>query len=444
MIFNPVWLLTITAAFLVGNEAVSQNYSETSDPYFQAEPSPPRAAVGSPAMRTGTASSNPAIIQTQFSTPTNATQEDSGSTETSSGGSFLGSTEETPSAVRKIATKLPQNEADSTPAAKASRESFEPTRVLARVGDQPIFVSDLSIEAMQLIDKFMPAAPPAVKQQEAKKLIPRLLPKYIQSKLLLVDAIDGLPEGANVEDIFESAGSQFDETMVPKLMKNMKVASPAQLDAYYRNLGSSLRSVRKSWIENELVMYTMREKIQQKQEVSHREMYEVYLANKEQYSTPARVRWEQLLVRFDKYPTKAAAKTAITEMYDSVYHGAKLSAVAEKKSQGFKAKQGGQQGWTTRGSLIDKNLDKLLFTIELDKLSDVVENARGFIVIRALEREEAGFVSFETAQKAIKKKISDEKLELEFQKHIAKVKARVPVEIFEPEVVASNPKNSIR
>ena len=439
MIFNPAWLLTITAAFLVGTPAISQSQTETSDPYFQTDPPTSRGSVGSPAMRTGTTNPSTSTVEKPFQPQENSTNND-----TRNGGSFLGSTKKTPTTTGKAEPTLSLNEIESTPAAKETRESFEPTRVLARVGDQPIFVSDLSIEAMQLIDKFMPNAPPAVKQQEAKKLIPRLLPKYIQSKLLLVDAIDGLPEGANVEDIYESAGGQFDETMVPNLMKNMKVTSPAQLDAYYRNLGSSLRNVRKSWIENELVMYTMREKIQQKQEVSHREIYEVYLANKEQYSTPARVRWEQLMVRFDKFPSKSAAKKAITEMYDSVYHGAKLSAVAEKKSQGFKAKQGGQQGWTTRGSLIDKNLDKMLFTIELDKLSDVVETARGFIVIRALEREEAGFVSFETAQKEIKKKISDEKLELEFQKHIAKVKARVPVEIFEPEVVASNPKNSIR
>ena len=305
-------------------------------------------------------------------------------------------------------------------------------------------MSDLSVEAMQIVDKFIGAAPREVKEREVKNLLPRLLPKYIQSKLLLVDALDSLPEGANVDDIYESAGTQFDELMVPRLMENVDVKSTNELDAYYRGLGSSLRKVRKSWVESELVKYMMRSKINVNPDVTHREIYERYLSHKEDYAIPAKVRWEQLMVRYDNFPIRSAAKAAITEMGNEVVYGAPLMAVAKRSSQGFKAKEGGQQGWTTRGSLVDKDLDQLLFSIEPGKLSEIIKTNRGMAIIRVLERREAGFVSFETAQSEIKKSILSDKREAEFQKHISSVKERVPVEIFDPAFVAENPTGTIR
>lgn len=326
---------------------------------------------------------------------------------------------------------------NQNPAPKA--ESFEPTRVLARVGGQPIFVADLSVEAMQIVDKFMSTAPMSVKRREAKNILPRLLPKYIQGKLLLVDALESLPEGANVDDIYSSAGDQFDEMMVPQLMKNVNVESPAKLDAYYRALGSSLRNVRRSWIESELVKYMMRSKININPDVSHREMHEYYVENKDQYSVPAKVKWEQLMVRFDQFPNQDAARAALAEMGDEVVYGAPLAAVAKRSSQGFKASDGGQQGWTTRGSLVDKKLDDMLFNMEIGKLSNIVPTRGGLAIIRVIERQKAGFIPFEESQSEIKESLLSAKQDVEFQKHIANVKKRVPVEVFDPAFVAQNP-----
>lgn len=421
MISYSARLFSLIIALLLLSPATAQEKTESSDPYFKAKENSPASTVGNPAMRTSATPLLPAA--TKKSSPDSSSNQQP-NTET-----------RTP----KTPTTQSQSKSNSE-----NIESFERTRVLARVGDQPIFVSDLSIEAMELVDKFMPSAPFDLKKREAAKLLPRLLPKYIQGKLLLVDAIQGLPEGAEFETILENAGEAFDENMVPQLLENRGLTSRAQLDAYYMNLGSSLRNVRRSWCENEIVMYTMRSKINNKPEISHRDIYDFYIANKEQYAFPAKVRWEQLMVRFDKFPSKDAAKKAIADMYDEVRYGAPLNAVAKRASQGFKAQEGGQQGWTTKGSLVDKKMDALLFSIEPDKLSEIIETPRGFVVIRVQERTDAGFVSFEEAQKEIKKKLTDDKLEENFQNHLAKVKARVPVEIFEPEVVASNPRNDIR
>jgi hypothetical protein len=264
------------------------------------------------------------------------------------------------------------------------------------------------------------------------KLIPRLLPKYIQGKLLYADVINGLPETANLEEIMKSAGEQFDEAVLPKLMEKAGVDSASMLDAQYRAMGSSLRRTRQNWAENELVKYMVRSKINTDPEVSHRELHDRWMAERDdKWSVPARVHWERLAVRFDAFKTRQAAWDAMAEMGNEVVYGAPLAAVSRRNSQDPLAGEGGDQGWTSKGSLADKELETLLFSMELNELSDIRESVRGYEIVRVLEREAAAFIPFEKAQPEIRKKLLEEKQQAEFQRYADEVRERIPVEIFD-------------
>ncbi len=314
----------------------------------------------------------------------------------------------------------------------SSGQLFEQGRVLARVGGYPIFVADLTLEARQILDQHIQDAPESIKQQEMAKLIPRLLPKYIQAKLLYVDVVGDLPETANLEEIMKTASEQFDESVMPKLMEKAGVESQVMLDAHYRALGSSLRRTREAWAENELVKYMVRSKINTDPEVSHREIYDTYISERnEKWSVVARVRWERLAVRLDRFSTRQQAWDALADMGNEVVYGAPLAAVSKRGSHDPMASQGGEQGWTNLGSLADKKLENELFSMALNELSDIRETDRGLEIVRVLDREEAGFISFEKAQPEIRKQLLETKQEAEFQRYADQVRERIPVEIFE-------------
>ena len=129
---------------------------------------------------------------------------------------------------------------------------FEPSRVIAIVGGEPIFVGDMLFEANQIIEAKIPRAPEAAKQVQRKRLLTMLTKKFVDQKLLQVDAMARLPAEAQVDDILKQATSVFNEQILPGMMEKSDVASVTELDAKLRALGSSLRQYRSTWARDQL------------------------------------------------------------------------------------------------------------------------------------------------------------------------------------------------
>lgn len=310
-------------------------------------------------------------------------------------------------------------------------DQFEPTHVLAMVGGEPIFVGDLLFEVNQLIAQFMAEAPESIKQRERPAIMQKLLPKFIEQKLLLIDVRNGLPEGAKFDDIIESASKEFDENAMEEMMKSAGVDSPVMFDAHLRAQGSSLRKLRYSWTVNQIVRYFLQEKIKSDAEVSHQELLKYYRDHQAEYSLKPQARWEQVMVRHEKFASTTEAMNAIVEMGNSIVFGASLEGVAKKSSHGFSASEGGQHDWTSKGSLVSKELDEAIFSLPIGQLSDVIKTDQGFHIIRVIERQDADKVDFVEAQIEIRKKLQNEKRLAAYDAHLKKLKRDIPVEIMD-------------
>ena len=83
-------------------------------------------------------------------------------------------------------------------------------------------------------------------------MIPKLLPQFIENKLLYIGTIRQLPDGVDIESVLSQAATEFNENVLPKMMEQEKVVSGLQFDALLRLQGSSLRKLRRSWSEEQL------------------------------------------------------------------------------------------------------------------------------------------------------------------------------------------------
>jgi parvulin-like peptidyl-prolyl isomerase len=157
-------------------------------------------------------------------------------------------------------------------------------------------------------------------------------------------------------------------------------------------------------------------------EVSHNEMVEYYQAHRKDYEQPARVRWEQLRTHFERFPSKEAAYARLAEMGNDVLRGVPWDQVARASSHGATAKEGGRRDWTTQGSLTSQVLNQALFSLPPGAPSPILEDERGFHIVRVVERQEAGCTPFRDAQLKIKEQIEKERREKAVQEYYAKLR----------------------
>ncbi len=308
--------------------------------------------------------------------------------------------------------------------------SFEPSHLLAVVGTEPIFVGDLLLEVNQTIENYMPTAPQEVKAQQRPMLIERLLPKYIEQKLLLVDTLRQLPEEVDFEEIVEQAVKEFDNNAMENMMEGFGVSSTIEFDAILRAQGSSLRKLRRAWSIDQLVRFFLQQKIKVDNEVSHAEMLEYYHAHLDDYAFSAKSRWQQVMVKFSEAGSRSKAQEKIVEIGNQIVYGASMEAVAKKESHGFRSSEGGIHDWTNRGSLVSKELDEAIFTLPIGVLSDVIETSRGFHIVRVIERTDAGTKAFRDAQVGIREKLIAERQAKMVQEHMKKLRKEIPVEVY--------------
>jgi parvulin-like peptidyl-prolyl isomerase len=333
-----------------------------------------------------------------------------------------------------VSTPATTRQTASSPANSTVRpvdaETFEPTQLLALVGGEPIFVGDALLQVNQLIEQHMGNAPESAKARERRGLIKRILPKMVDEKILYVGALQDLPEEADIEQIVASAAKEFDEKALPDLLKRAKLKDAADYDKLLRSMGSSLRKRRDAWARDQLTRYFIGEQLDLDREITHQQLLEEYRANVEQYKIAEKSKWEQIMVRFDRFSHRDEAHEEIVALGNRLVNGASLPALAKKSSHGFRADEGGQHDWTGRNALVLKEIDKAIFSLPIGKLSDVIETRDGLHIVRVIDRQEAGIKPFTEAQADIKKRLKVKMREDAFEQHLAKLKKKIPVEYF--------------
>jgi hypothetical protein len=356
---------------------------------------------------------------------------------------------------------FPQNPATNQPAEPPQRETepvvtgevFEPGEVLAIVGDQYILAADVLPHVNQVIEQYKGKVPDEVMQKQRRAIIAQLTGSHVEVKLLYLSFLRKVPAD-KIQGIHKKVGESFDKDLeslrkkveeanreeLPDLMKGdpqlarlallMKEAgvwSPGELDSLLRKYGGSLNQEKQYYAEYKLGRAMVSQGLDFHPEITHDEILDYYQEHATDYAFPTRVRFEIMSVRFSYFPDKQQALEAICAMGNRVLNGANFAAVAKQSSQGLNAEKGGYHDWTPRGSLASKVLDEALFTLPLNALSTIIEDERGYHIVRVLDRQEAGKVPFVDVQQKIRENIKQEKLTKQYKELAVKLKDGVSV-----------------
>ncbi|MCI0492896.1 MAG: peptidyl-prolyl cis-trans isomerase [Planctomycetes bacterium] len=306
-------------------------------------------------------------------------------------------------------------------------------QVIARIDGQIVLACDVLWRVNVLIEANKSQHPefaPEQWDQLRRELMKREVAALVDRKLLYAEFRRKLPEDAWPQ-IEENLLKPFDEMEMPQLVKQLKVESPAEVEPKLTQLGSSLPDARRSFNERAIASELLRSKVKINEEVGPDEMLTYYQAHLADYEYPTQARWEELMVRKNRFSDPRQAFAELATMGNEVWQraatrpnvqGAVFAEVAKAKSDGFTAKEGGLHDWTSKGSLKSQAIDNGLFTLAIGQMSQVLESETGFHIVRVLERKEAGRRPFTEVQGEIREELKKERFQKGAEEYIARLR----------------------
>ena len=314
----------------------------------------------------------------------------------------------------------------------------DPAAIVAYVGRDAHPDGRLMPKVQARIDDVLAKTDQAIPEEQLHfarvNLMRGLLAQAIQNKMMreafLLDQVGTQAADKREEadqKLTSRARQMFFETEIPDLKKQYGVNDLTKLDMELRKKGSSLSARQREFVDAMLGHLYIRSKIEREPTVSIAEIVDHYEANSEQFERPTRARWEQMTVLFSRFPSREAAHEAIWEMGREAYFGGSLQAVARDKSQEPFAKEGGVHDWTAQGALASDALDKQIFSIPLNAMSEIIEDDLGFHIIRVLERQQAGVTPLSEVQDEIRATLRQEKIAKSQREVMENMKVMIPV-----------------
>jgi hypothetical protein len=305
-------------------------------------------------------------------------------------------------------------------------KEFAAGDLVAWVGREPVLIGHL-IDPKKASPELLQN--PALEPQLRKMLAQIVIRKALAQRFVDEQVVGKTPKEreAASSQVNRKVAEMFYKEALPDMMKRQKCETEEEFYQILEKSNRTVQSLQYEWTENMLASQCVRSNVTSKPVIELSEMQDYYHEHIDEFKREARVRFEILTATFSKYPSKQAALDAISEMGNQVFFGQPFESVAKSKSTGWTASQGGKMDWTTKGSLKSKQIDEAVFSLPMNKLSQVIEDPDGYHIVRVIERTDALTLSFSEVQAEIRKKLTEEvtkKLEKEF---LDKVRAETPI-----------------
>jgi hypothetical protein len=318
---------------------------------------------------------------------------------------------------------------DSATISAADAANLAGCQVIARVDDQIVLACDVLWRVNQMLEDYRVRASKEKMDEIRQQLMRREVASMIDRKLLYNDFKRGVP-AENLPRIEENLRQPFEERELPEMMKKLNVTNKHDLETEVARLGSSLADVQRAFNERIIAGEWLRSKVKINDDVSPDELIEYYRAHLADYDYPSQVRWEELVVRKDRFKDPSEAFAEIAHMGNEVWQngtkqpvrGPAFAEIAKKKSDGFTAKQGGVRDWTTKGALSCKEVDDALFALQVGQMSPIIDDGTTFVIVRVLERKVAGRKPFTDVQGDIRARLTEQRFQAEAQKYVARLR----------------------
>jgi hypothetical protein len=238
-----------------------------------------------------------------------------------------------------------------------------------------------------------------------EQLIKRDLPNHVERKLLINALQRSLPKEGRKQ--LDKLVDEAFEKLIAEEKQRLKVDSKLELEKKLIESGTTLANLKDVFANQQMATYYFQSKVKSNKVIGRPELLAYYEKHLKDYAIPAKVRWQEIQVSFDKNDGKSSASAVTDKIIARLKAGEEFAALAKEYSDGLTAKKGGYWDWTTSGSLSDEKLDRALFELPVGSVQ-VHEEKTAFRLIRIVERQKARWKPFSEVQNDIREVLEKE------------------------------------
>ncbi|OGQ94988.1 MAG: hypothetical protein A2521_12790 [Deltaproteobacteria bacterium RIFOXYD12_FULL_57_12] len=305
--------------------------------------------------------------------------------------------------------QVPMAAAEDTPAVKEDGRV-----VVAKVNGKPIYEDQLNQQVEATLSKFKKYG----KREPAPELL-RQKREQVLSQLIDNALVYQASQALNVPDMDERIDKRLGEIRKGPQASRLTGRSDAELRDSIRSQIFLDEYLEKNGIANPVV--------------PEEDIKAYYDKNQASFTAKESVKVRHILVKAGeeaKPEEKEKAREKIDKARQMILGGKEFAVVAKEYSDCDSAAAGGDLGYVEK-EFMPPEFDKVAFSLESGKLSEIVQTKFGYHVLEVIERKPEGVVSYdENVKEFIKKFLQGNLKRQKLAAHIQELRGKAKIETF--------------
>ena len=279
--------------------------------------------------------------------------------------------------------------------------------VMAMAGTMPVdgyaaLVNDRVITVGEILAIVQPIRAQLAETYDGKELEKKMEEAY-------QEGMDALIERALVLEEFTAMGGNIPDRAVDDQI-NVMINERFQNDrTKFLEALSEDRMTLDDWREetrNRLIVNLMRRReIADRVMIAPRAVRDVYESRAAQYQVPEQIQLSMIVLHKGASPDdQAVKKKEAVQIREKLLAGGNFAELAKVSSEGYKAADGGDQGWMDPGTL-RKELAAAVAALEPGRISEVIETDDDFYILKVEAKKNASVIPFDDVRNQIEEEL---------------------------------------
>ncbi len=252
-----------------------------------------------------------------------------------------------------------------------------------------------------------------------------------REKDLLRDRIDQLILAQKAKDLNINVDSEVSKQM-SAIQTDSGIADPEKFQTYVkeRSGGTSYEDFKQEMKNRFLTQRVIRDEVSEKMSVKHEDIEKYYNDHKSEFVRQEQITLQEILISTEGKDAAgvAAAEKKAKDLVARARKGERFAEMARDNSDSVSAKGMGELPPYKKG-ILSKNLEDLVWNQPKGYITDPIQSANGFLILRVEDHQKAGQAELSEVEGQITEKLLAPKLNVAVREYLTKLRKDAFLEI---------------